>query len=295
MRLLVTGGGGFVAGSILWQAPRDWSVFAQSRGPALLDREGLTWRQADLGSGPEVKALFETAKPDAVIHTAALANIDYCQAHQEEAAAVNVEATRRVAEACAECGAKMVYCSTDNVFDGTRSMYKEDDETHPVNFYGETKVRAEQAVAAALDNHVIGRVAIVTGLHVVGAGNSFLSKMMASFQAGEAVGVPDNEVRTTIDVITLGRALLELAENDFRGKLQLAGNDRMNRYEMVRRIAIRLGHDPALVTVKNPEDIPDRAPRPYDISLDNALARQALRTPMLGLDDAITLIMENRP
>src|SRR5690606_23214134 len=94
--------------------------------------------------------------------------------------------------------------------------------------------------------------------------------------------------------VTLGRALLELAGNDFRGILHLAGSERLDRCSMARRIARRFGYGPELVVPNNPETIPNRAPRPLDVSLDNSRARMVLKTPMRGLDSGLNLVIGAR-
>ena len=224
----------------------------------------------------------------------ALANIDYCQSHPEEAEAVNVAATAGLADLCAETGARLVFCSTDTVFDGETGMYREDARPVPVNTYAETKVRAEEAVLSRLPSAAVARLSLVIGLPVLGAGNSFLAKLLPQIERGESVSAPADEIRTPVDVITLGRALLELAGNDFAGFIHLAGNDRMSRLEMVKRIAVRVGQSPDIVSAASGSATPGRAPRPRDVSLDNSLAQHTLSTPMQGIDGALDLIFDAR-
>ena len=291
-RLLVTGYGGFVAGSVVKQAQADWDVIALSRRNIVDGRDDICCIQFDLREIDRLRTVFEEVQPAAVIHAAAMANIDYCQSHQEEAEAINVGVTSRLAELCRQCGSKMVFCSTDTVFDGKQGMYVEEDVPSPLNYYAETKVRAEQVVQGELDNVVVTRLSLVMGLPLIGAGNSFLASMIGSFQQGTPVAIAENEIRTPIDVITLGRALLELAGNDFTGILHLAGNTRLNRYEMAVQIAERLGFPRDLVLPTNSNALPDRAPRPNDASLDNSKAKQVLTTPMLSLSEGLDLILE---
>jgi len=293
-RIAITGGGGFVAGSMLRQAPEGVELHAITRGAPLADLPRVVWHQADPLDAPAFAACMESIAPDAIVHTAAIAAIDYCQAHQDEAREVNIRITERAAELAARLGAKFVYCSTDNVFDGARGRYTEDDTPAPVNFYGHTKLAGERA-AASVDNHVIARVAIVMGLPMLGVGNSFLSRMIPTLEAGEELGVPPQETRSLIDVVTLGQALTELACNDFTGIVHLSGNDIMNRFEMVRRIAAHLGYPPEQVVPNDPASIPGRAERPADVSLLNDRARSVLRTPFCGLEEGIARVMALAP
>jgi len=290
-RLIITGAGGFVAGSVVRQAGKEWEVHALARREAAYSRKGLFWHLLDLCDFRLLREKFNEISPDAVIHAAAAADIDFCEKNRAAAEAINVGVTKELAQLCADFNTRLVHISTDTVFDGEKGNYRETDPPAPVNYYGETKVNAETAVTAEAENAVVARIALVMGLPVLGAGNSFLSRMIAALEEGRETGSPDYEIRTPVDVITLGRAFLELAKSDFQGIIHLAGNDCMNRVEMGWRIARRLGYPPELVVVKNSSDMPGRAPRPRDVSLDNTLARSVLKTPMLGLDDALDLVI----
>src|SRR5690606_38737244 len=123
----------------------------------------------------------------------------------------------------------------------------EDALVSPVNFYGRTKVAAEVLAHEALENCVIARVALVIGLPILGSGNSFLIKMEENLREGKEIQIPENEVRSPVDVITLGKSLLELAANDFTGTINLAGSTCLNRFDMAKRIAAKLGYSERLV------------------------------------------------
>lgn len=290
--LLVTGYSGFVAGSVVKQAGAQWSVSAVSRSPVAGAPPHVANPQFDLRSFDRLEQLFVDLRPTAVIHTAAIANIDYCESHHEEAEAVNYGVTKRLAELCRDHGGRLIFCSTDTVFDGRRGMYTEDDAPVPLNYYAETKVRAEQVVRETCENSVVARLSLVLGLPIIGGGNSFLARMVDDFQTGRGVQMADNEVRTPVDVVTLGRALLELAQNDYTGIIHLAGNSRLNRYEMALRIAKRLGYSPDMVRAISSNALPGRAARPDDASLDNTLTRSVLKTPMQDLEGGLELVLE---
>lgn len=288
--VLVTGASGFVGGSVLHHAPADWTMHTCSRSPLPQPLANVVHHAMDICDRAATADLVAAVKPDTILHIAAIANIDYSEAHQAEAAAINTESTGRLAALAARHGARFVFCSTDNVFDGQDGLYSESAPVNPVNFYGRTKVAAEVLVHEALEDHAIARVALVIGLPLGGAGNSFLAKMEASLRQGDEIHIPENEVRSPVDVITLGKSLVELAGNDFRGVINLAGSTRLNRCDMARQIARKLGCSEDLVVPINSNDFEGRAPRPDDVSLDNALARDVLKTPMCDLDRALSLI-----
>ena len=291
-KLMVTGANGFVAGSILTQAGEEWQLHAVSRSEPLARRENLHWHRCDPQAVDQLTQLFHEVKPDAVIHTAALADIDFCQAQPELARTVNVELTRTLGNLCVATDAKLVFCSTDTVFDGEHAPYDEAAPPGPINFYAETKVEAEQIVSRLGASAVIARLSLVLGLPVLGAGNSFLARMIASFKDGRPVGATSHEVRTPVDVITVGQALLELAAGPHAGIFHLAGQERLNRLEIAQRIADRFGFSRHLVVAQAGAAVPGRAARPRDVSLANPKTVAHLKTPMRTLNEGLSLILK---
>lgn len=291
--MLVTGAHGFVAGSVLSQAGDDWQVHALSRSGALARRENLYWHRCDpLAAGP-LGGVFREIQPQVVIHPAAIADIDFCETQRELVWAVNVEFTRRLAALCAETGARLVFCSTDTIFDGRHAPYREEDPPGPVNFYAETKVEGEKIVSRLGPRAVIARLSLVMGLPVLGSGNSFLVRMIADLRHGRTINAFTHEVRTPIDVLTAGKALLELAAADHHGIFHLAGHSRVNRFEMARLIADRFGFSRDLVVpLEIANRMPGRAARPLDVSLDNGKACARLQTPMRTLEEGLSLVIE---
>ena len=283
-----------MAGSVIRQAGEEVELHVWTRGPALLQRQGLIWHTVDPLDEGMVRSSLSDIKPHAVIHLAAMADIDYCESHQAEAEAVNVGTTRLLASCCAERGIRLVYVSTDTVFDGERGNYAEEDPALPVNFYGQTKLKAEEVVLDILPGSVVARTSLVIGLPLLGTGNSFLSRTLSALEAGRSVGVTDQEIRSPMDVVTLGQALLELAGNDLAGRIHLSGHDQLNRFLMTQRMVQRFGYPPDRVTVQETRFDPGRARRPRDVSLNNAKACASLRTPMKSLNQALDLILRFR-
>ena len=291
MKLLITGFNGFVAGSVIAHAKGKWEIHGIDITGSPENEPGIYYHTLDLLDNQKIKTLFSEICPDAVIHTAAMANIDVCQNNQEKAEKVNVGITRTIAGLCAELGAKMILCSTDTVFDGKKGDYTEKDTPHAVNFYAGTKIKAEQIVLSASPKNVVARLSLVMGLPVMGQGNSFLADTIEKLKKGDQIPFPVNEIRTPLDVITLGSALVELAGNLYGGIIHLSGSTKINRYQMAREIAKTLGYSPELILSTDSNAMEGRAARPNDASMDNTLARQILKTPMRSLAEGLNLTL----
>jgi dTDP-4-dehydrorhamnose reductase len=245
----------------------------------------------DLKQPGEVKRTLEEIAPDVVIHAAATADIDLCERNPDLARTLNVTLTQAVADGCSHAGSQLIYVSTDNVFDGKLGNYTEADQPSPINEYARTKAAGE-AIVAAVSGSTIARIALVMGFGPLGGGNSFLERTIPMLRAGQTITVPPEEIRTPIDVLTLGKALLELAESSFPGIIHLAGNDALDRVTLTRRIAERFGYSPGLVRPRAPHQIAGRAPRPRDVSMSNAKAREVLATPMLDFNHALDRVFD---
>ncbi len=291
MKLLITGINGFVAGSVVAHAKGKWEIHGIARSESLISIPEVIHHSMDLLDEEKLAVLFSNIRPDAVIHTAAIANIDICEREKEMAERVNVEMTRTLATLCKSTGSKLVFCSTDAVFDGIKGDYTETDSPRAVNFYADTKIRAEQIVLSASAKNVVARLALVMGLPVFGKGNSFLADTIEKLKKGQQVQFPVNEIRTPVDVITLGSALVELAGNSFSGIIHLSGNTKLKRYDMAREIAGTLGFPVELIVGVDSNAMAGRAPRSNDVSMDNSLAKKCLKTPMLSLSEGLALTL----
>ena len=291
-KLLLTGARGFVAGSVLVQAGDDWELHGLSRGEETNVRRDWHWHSVDPLEEAALTRVFNVVEPDVVVHTAAIADIDFCQQNQSLARAVNVGMTRILAELCGQGRKRLVFCSTDTVFDGEHAPYREEDLPRPANYYAETKVEAEQCIQRLGALGTIARLALVVGLPLWGAGNSFLVRLIAALKAGKTVATPQEEIRTPVDVVTAGRALLELAGGEHSGMFHLAGLTQINRLQMNQTIAARFGLPQHLLVAQPPSAMAGRAQRPRDVSLQSTKAAAELKTPLRTLEEGLSLILE---
>jgi len=292
-RLAVTGASGFVGGHIVHQALPKWEVHALCRTEPAMEHERFHWKNLPIDNPQRWNDWFEALRPDAVIHCAAIANIDTCEFDHALAESVNVHYTNTVAQAAKRVGAKVVFVSTDNVFDSSEDLVSEEDAVNPANYYGGTKVKSEQLVLEKDGQSIAARVCLVMGHSMFKDGNSFMAKMVPQLKKGNTIQVPDTETRTPIDVITVAQALVELAGNTFSGTIHLSGNDVVNRLELVRQIARKLGVDENLVEPFDPSGLENRGPRPASLLLSNKLAQEKLNTQMKTVDEALDLILES--
>jgi dTDP-4-dehydrorhamnose reductase len=233
----------------------------------------------DITRAATVRATFEQHRPEVVMLTAAISDIDRCQREPEWAELVNVTGVEIVANECARIGARLIFTSSGAVFDGLRHGYREDDPPTPISVYGETKARAEQIIAKS-PSAVIVRLSLVLGLGLRPGTNSLLDKLVASFEAGKTVTIAEDEFRNPIDVETMAWFLLRLAESEqTRGVFHLGSSDSWPRYRLVADVARRL-NAPGSLLVRQNGPVPGRAPRGRDHFLISTKIAEACGAPV---------------
>ena len=243
---------------------------------------GVTTVKADLTR--DSAKLISDYKPDVVIHMAAIGNVDQCEEQLELCYRVNVVASRELLTAAYRVGSAIYYLSTDYVFDGERGMYTEDDAPRPVNYYGLTKLLAEE-IARTLGGSIV-RVAWIYGAGPgrVNFGKTVVDKLMR----GEAVtAITDQWSSPTLNTI-IGEAFAKLLEMRFTGVLHVVG-PRLSRYEFARAIARYFGFNEELIKPIKLSDVNYRARRPRDSSLSNKRAIELLGIPLNDINHALAI------
>lgn len=290
-RIFITGGSGFVGGHLLNQAVGKWQV-STNYFQHSINLPGYDWVQLDLRQHDEVVQVLKHVQPDVVIHQAALSNLDLCEQRRDEAQATNVEATAFLADWCQRTCTRLIFLSSDMVYDGEKGNYCETDPVRPLGVYAMTKVQGENEVRKYCRNHVVIRTALVYG-KPIGGGGSFTEWMERRLRQGIEVPLYTDQYRTPILVNNLAEVLLELAGGDFRGTLNVGGPDKTDRFNFGQKYCRFGGFDETLLRPIVMRDGPPlSAPRPRDLSFDISKAKSVLKTGLLGIDEGLKVLFQ---
>ncbi len=283
-KLVIFGGSGFVGGNMAKVAERKgWQVVIADSRPA----SQAEYHLVDITDKASVEKVIEEIQPTAAVNVAAIADIDMAEREKELAFKVNVDGARNIAECCADRNIRYVFFSSDAVFDGEKSSYKEDDSPDPVNYYGQTKMEAEKAILRVYPGAAIIRISLVLGFPIE-SGNSFFANLQSRLREGASVSAPTYEIRTPVDVYTLSECVLELCENHFRGVLHIGSTDSISRYDLTRQLAVRMGYDEKIIKPQSvPDDKPGRAPRHKNGIINVMKAQGLLKTKLLSTAESI--------
>jgi dTDP-4-dehydrorhamnose reductase len=228
----------------------------------------------DLVDERQTLKLLEELRPDLIIQAAAEVRVDWCEEHPAEATRANVDTSATLADFATRAGAHLLYVSTDSVFEGKGSNYKESDPVAPVNIYATTKLRGETEVLRRHPTAIVARTNFYgwTGRHKLGLVDWILQQLAGG---RELPGFTD-AIFSPLLVNDLAVALLDLAAYDVSGVFHVVGPEAISKYEFAVRVARRFSYDPDLVRPTRTADVPMKALRPLNTTLDTSKLRSLL-------------------
>lgn len=296
MRILITGASGLLGLNLALETTHRHTVFGTVNHHAM-DTDAFKVVQTDLLAPGAVERLLDETQPDWIIHCAALANLDACEANPGLARQLNTDLPRTLASHVARGGARMVHVSTDSVFDGLRGDYTEQDPPNPVGVYARTKLEGELAVAEADPNAIIARVNLF-GWSM--DGNRSLSEFFYNnLSQGRTVNGFTDVFFCPILVNDLARIFTAMLEKSLTGLFHVVGAESLSKYEFGLRIARRFDLDGSLISPVPVAQSGLNAWRSPNLTLRNDKLTQALGETLpgvsMGLDQLFALHQQGYP
>ena len=213
----------------------------------------------DLRNKDSVRDTILDYKPDIVFHCAAYTAVDKAEDERELCSDVNINGTKYIVDACSEVGAKLIFISTDYVFDGSKDgFYLEDDKVSPINYYGKTKWLAEENVRG-YDNHIITRISWVFGIN----GNNFVKTMLKLSDTRDEISVVSDQIGSHTYTKDLSKVLVDMALSDKKGTYHVTNDGTCSWYEFAKYIFESNNIDIVVNPIKT-SDYPTKAKRPHN-------------------------------
>ncbi|WP_416666414.1 SDR family oxidoreductase [Egbenema bharatensis] len=267
-KLLITGASGFLGWHLCQIAQAEWDVYGIYSSHEV-EIPNTTLLKLNLTNFDQLKSVFQTLQPDAVIHTAAMSQPNECQNHPERSHLINVIASWNLAGLCADLNLPFGFTSSELVFDGNNPPYRESDPVCPINLYGEQKAAAELGILARHPEAVVCRMPLMFG--AVPHAQSFIQPFIERIRTGQVLNLFTDEIRTPVSGTSAAAGIL-LALEKARGLIHLGGCDRLSRYEMGLMLVDILQITNANLNPCKQADVPMAAPRAKDVSMDSSLA-----------------------
>jgi dTDP-4-dehydrorhamnose reductase len=290
--ILVTGASGLLGASVVSQArERGLDVIGlYHRHPIHL--EGVKLLGVDIADQAETCRIFRKLQPSSVVHCAAATDVDQCEEHPDEAYQLNVTAAAAIAEITARSGVRLLYVSTDSVFDGKRGNYSETDTPAPLNVYATTKLQGEREVARLNPAAIISRVSLY-GWNAQNK-DSLAEWVLKQLTLGKTVPGFSDVFFCPALANDVAEVLLELIDQNLSGIYHVVGSECISKYEFARRVAAKFAFDPEQVFATRMADAKMKALRPRNTSLNTGKISVALGRPMPNVDAGLRRFAELR-
>jgi dTDP-4-dehydrorhamnose reductase len=292
-RILVTGVSGFLGRYVAITLKDHYAVLGTYHSHAtVLDGGELT--RLDLTDAEAVHSTSREFRPAVVVHTAALSDVDACERHPDEAHRVNVEGTEAIAQAAVAVGARLIYISTDQVYDGVKGHYDEADVPQPLMVYGRTKLEGEHRAAAICRDTVILRLALLYGWGIPPRLN-FVDWLVERLQAGREVPLFVDQYRTPLYVAQAAEAIRRLIEApEVRETFNLGGGERINRYVFGLKFCEVFDLPEALLKPTEMSSTRGLAARPRDCSMNSSKISSLLQIVPLTVEEGLSVMRQQR-
>lgn len=293
-KVLLTGANGFVGQELVTVLLRKgYSVIATGKGPSRLQVEDpqLVYYDIDITHPFALQTVMIRELPSVIVHAAAMTQVDECEQRQNEAHALNVEATARLLLDAETYSNFIIFLSTDFVFDGEKGMYEESDDVNPVSWYGHTKVEAEAVMQTSAIPWAIVRTCLVYGNQSTGGRHNIFSWVRESLEAGKHIKVVDDQWRTPTYVTDLAEGIAAIIDAKAEGIWHLSGKDRMTPYRMAMEIAAYNNYNSSLVEKVTAANFSQPGKRPRLTGFNISKAENELGYVPLSFGEAMKRLM----
>ena len=290
-KVLITGGSGLLA--INWALSiRDNYAVTLLLHHKKISLSGVDTDVASLDSLDECLSVLVKHQPDIVVHTAGLTNIEECESNPDLAQEVNVDLAKNIAIACSDQGIKLVHISTDHLFSGDQELVTEESVTNPVNIYGETKLLGEQQVLENCKDALIVR----TNFFCWGAKyrQSFSDFILNKLKNNKQSNLFSDVYFTPILVDELVKRSHQLIDSNAMGIFNIAGSERMSKYEFGIKLAKHFNFDSGLINKISINAKSNLVKRPKDMSLSNKKLCQVLNCEIASFDEQLQTFKEQK-
>lgn len=289
-RILITGSAGLLGEALLKQFASHFEVIATYHKTPPIETYPIHEKvQADLADPLECRSLIETVAPDMILNSAAWVDVDGCETDRERARRSNFELLRNLVDSIGEKKPLIVQVSTDYIFSGREHPGRVDDPPEPLNYYGETKLLAEEYLRENYTNYLIARTCALFATPREGKTN-LINYFYDNLMAGKSVSAPDDQFANPILIDNLAELVLEATQKEMIGIAHLGGPDYVSRFDFACIFAEVFGYDPELIIPVSAEIQKRPAQRPRFAGLDISETVSRFETPLMPLKQALAQV-----
>lgn len=265
MRILITGSNGLLGQKLVKLLANNPNIqfLATSTGENRIKSiTGFDYASLDITNKIQVEQVFNQFKPNVVINTAAMTNVDACEDQKEQCWNLNVNAVKNLIEASEKYRTHLIHLSTDFIFDGENGPYKEEDKPNPLSYYGESKYEAEKLLQASNIKWSIVRTIIVYGVVEDMSRSNIVLWAKQALEKGNPLTIVNDQFRMPTLAEDLAQACWLIVEKSATGIYNISGKDFMSIIELVNRVADFYGYDKSIISPIASTSLNQAAKRP---------------------------------
>ena len=294
MRILVTGANGLLGQKLVELLQKDETVYpiATARGKSVLTLTRGEFHSLDITDSKQVDEVLRATSPDVVINTAAMTNVDQCETEQEACWKANVTAVENLISSCQACSARLIHLSTDFIFDGTEGPLDETASADPVNYYGESKLAAEEALLNSTVDWCILRTVLVYGITPDMSRSNIVLWVKKNLEEGKTIRVVNDQWRTPTLAEDLAQGCYLAALKKAKGIYNISGKDFLSPYDIAIQAADFFKLDKTLITATDSTQFKQTARRPLKTGFIIDKARKELGYEPRSFREGIALMAQ---
>lgn len=292
-KILVTGSNGLLGQKLVYKLKerQDVELIATARGVnRLLDQEGYAYRELDITDKNNVDKVIDAVKPDFIIHSAAMTQVDQCELNQAACDKINVDAVQYIVDAAERNKCHLVHISTDFIFNGEEGPYDEEGTPDPLSYYGLSKLKGEQIVQSSSLKWAILRTVLVYGIVDNMSRTNIVLWAKGELEKGKTINVVDDQFRSPTLAEDLADGCILAVDNKATGVYNISGKDQFSIIDLVRTVADYYGLDKSLINPVSSKTLNQPAKRPPVTGFILDKARQELGYNPHSFTEGITLM-----
>lgn len=293
MKVLITGSNGLLGQKLTdyYKTREDVQLIATARGgDRYSDQAGYTYHSLDITDKHQVETVITVHKPDVVINTAAMTNVDACESNHAGCDALNVDAVKYLVEACNKNSVHFIHLSTDFIFDGTHGPLTESEQPRPLSYYGHSKLKAEKVVMDTCKSWAVLRTVLVYGVVNDMSRSNIVLWAKNNLEQGKAIHVVSDQFRTPTLAEDLAQGCVLAADKRAQGVYNISGRDFMSVFDLVYRVATYFKLDKSLLNISTSEGIKQPAKRPPITGFDVSKAMEELGYKPLSFEEGLAVV-----
>lgn len=288
-RIVFTGITGLLGGYFLKNRDLDYEIIGI--GNRNLKKKSKSLFKIDITSKKVTLDFFRKIKPNIIIHAASIGNVDYCETHIGEARRVNVEGTRNIIDAAERVGAKLIFMSSNAIYDGIDCPYDEKSKPHPIDFYGKTKLAAENLIINSKVNYTILRFMTMYGWPQPGGRINPVIWIIDKLRKGETINVVDDVYNNHLWAGQGADVIWKIIKNNVKTKIyNLAGKNCISRFELALKVAKVFDLNSSLILPVNSSFFKNIAARPKNTCFNTSKIENELGIKLYTVNEGLRLM-----